>query len=306
MTDSTGPVRRRRRSRRHRVRRRASFAVALLAVTFSFGLILYRLAPASSPAWSVDTPTSWQQGDPSRNLAALANVSLWPAPAPASRRPVYGYSLVPGGVRSPEELEQASQRDPLLAEHYSGFDYRHAKVIQLDEPKLVYLSYRLKGKIYWTKGKHRLCKGEKLITDGKITARTRCANRVSESAQKGISSEEPPAEMFEVPVFPGGGAPQLPYPGGLQAELTNRPFPELLPLGPTANAGLPGGWGFPPLFPPPLPGSCTPAGQKPNPKKKQNPCPGPPPAPVPEPGTMLLVGSGATGVYLRYRRSKSA
>lgn len=307
MTDSVGPVRRRRKSRRCRQRRRFTLLAALIGVILSFGLILYHLAPSSS--WSGSSNPSWERGDPSHNLAVLASQPLWSAPASPSRRLVYGYSLVPGGVRTPQELEQASEHDPLLAEHYAGFDYRHAKVVQLDAPKLVYLSYRMKGKIYWTKGKHPLRKGEKLISDGKITARTRCANRVSESAQKGILSEEPPAELFEVPVFPGAGTPQLPYPGALEAEGVNRPFPEFVPLGPATTAGLPGGWGFPPLFPPPLPGACTPAGEKPNPKKK-NPCPGPPPSPppspVPEPGTLLLVGSGAAGVYLRCRKSKPA
>lgn len=296
-------VRRKRKSRSRRRIRRAMVLASLLLVAFSFWVAFQRLGPPSS--WfATDNASSWEKGDPSRNLAILASRESWSLPAALPRRSVYGYSLIAGGVRSPEELQQATARDPELAEHYAGFDFTSARVIEVDQPKLVYLSYKLRGKLYWTKGKHPLHKGEKLITDGKIIARARCGNRVSESAQKAVSSEEPPAEMFEVPIYSGDGSTELPYPGGLDAGLLNRPdFPQF-ELGPGATAGLPGGWGFPPIFPPPVPGTCTPPGEKSGGKKK-NPCPGPPPAPVPEPGTLLLVSSGIAGVYWRCRRKSS-
>lgn len=302
MSDSVRHVRRRRRSGRSRHTRRALVFATLIAVLLTGWGVLHRFGPPSS--WFAnDNNSAWAQGDPSRNLALLAARQAWPPSASGSRRLVYPYSIIPGGVHSPKELEQFSEHDPAVSEHFSGFDFRNAKVIQVDEPRLVYLSYRMKGKIFWTKKKFRLHKGEKLITDGKITCRTRCANRVSESAQKAISPEEPPAELFEAPVEMGSSSTQILYPGPFESALL-RPGPEVQPLGPPP--GLPGGWGFPPIFPPPVPGTCVPANQKKGGKKKQEVCPSPPPPPVPEPGTLLLVSSGIAGIYLRYRKSKSA
>ena len=301
MSDAVRQVRRRHRSGRSRRIRRGMACVALIAVLLSGWAVLHRFGPASS--WFANHNSSaWEQGNASRNLAMLAARQAWPASASGSRRLVYPFSLIPGGVRSPEELEQISEHDPAVSEHFSGFDFRNAKVIQVDEPRLVYLSYRMKGKIFWTKKKFRLHKGEKLITDGKIAARTRCANRVSESAQNAVSPEEPPAEKFEEPMASGGNATQIAFPGNFQSALLTRP--ELSGFGPEGPPGMPGsgslfgpggGGGLPPIFPPPIPGGgCNPA--------KEN-CSPPPPA-VPEPGTILLMSSGLAGIYLRYRKSK--
>ena len=98
--------------------------------------------------------------------------------ASAREGPIYPYSVVPGGVRTPKELEDAGKRDPLVGGHYSGFNYDKARVVELQKPQLVYVSYRLKSKIYWTKKKITLRKGEKIITDGKIVARTRSQTRL--------------------------------------------------------------------------------------------------------------------------------
>lgn len=303
MSDSVRHVRRRRRSGRNRRIRRGLMFAALVTVLFGAWAVLHRLGPPSS--WfGKERNSVWEQGNPSRNLAMLAASQAWPLTTDGSRRLVYPYSIIPGGVRSPEELEQVSEHDPAVSEHFSGFDYRNAKIIQVDEPRMVYLSYRMKGKIFWTKKKYRLHKGEKLITDGKITCRTRCANRVSESAQKAISPEEPPAELFEQPMQVGGSSAQIPYPGPFESALLRPGPPGVGPLAPPP--GLPGGWGFPPIFPPPVPGVCVPANQKKGGKKKQEECPTPPPPPVPEPGTLLLVSSGLAGIYLRYRNASAS
>lgn len=295
-------VRRRRRSRGRRRIRRAMVAAVLLTVALSGWIAVQQFGPPTS--WfAAESMSTWEQGDPSHNLAMLASRQLWSGPTTQVRRPVYGYSLIAGGVRNVAELQQASERDPVLSEHYSGLDFHHAQLIEVDQPTLVYLSYKMKGKIYWTKGKHPLHKGEKLISDGKIKVRTRCANRVSDSAQKDVAIEEPPAEMFEVPFYPGGSAAELPYPGGLDSGLLARnDMPQFQPFAPPGS--VPGGWGFPPIFPPPVPSACTPPDEK-GPKKK-NPCSGPPPPPVPEPGSMLLVSSGLVGIYWRYRKKNQS
>jgi len=52
-------------------------------------------------------------------------------------RLVYPYSVVPGGVVSGNELKDVAAQDPVVAEHYAGFDYKRARVIEVSQPKLV-------------------------------------------------------------------------------------------------------------------------------------------------------------------------
>lgn len=186
-----------------------------------------------------------------------------------------------------------SEHDPVVGEHYAGFDFRNARMIELPEAKLVYLSYRMGNRIFWTRHKVSLRKGERLITDGMITARTRCANQVSPVAVEAIAPNEPPLEAFEEPILMAGSAIQIPFP---EAALPLGPeAPPLTPPNP-----IPGG-GFPPLVPPAVPVPiCQPTKTKPG--GKLPPCTKPV-SPVPEPGTMLLMASGMLGVLWRYRKS---
>ena len=240
--------------------------------------------------------------DSSQNLAALAVNSFSSTPGPEGRQVVYPYSVVPGGVRSPEDLHQASLHDRVVGRHFSGFDFRRAQVVELQKARLVYLSYRMGNKVFWTKKQVHLRKGEKLITDGIISARTRCANQVSATPQKAISAQEPPAEAFEDPYAAGGTARQIPFPGNFESALFNRELAEFDPQGPPGSPLFaPGsGVGLPGIFPPPLPsGGCDTTKQQCSPGP---PPPPPPPTPVPEPGSILLISSGLAGIYLRYRK----
>jgi len=299
-------VRRKRRSSRSRYRqriRRVLTALVLLAVLASAALWL----SSSLTAWlaysSVNQAQSaWQQEDLSHNLALLAAISTAP-PLLSGPRIVYPYSVIPGGVRSPEDLRELTEHDRIVSDHFAGFDFANARIIELAEPKLVYLSYRMKGYVFWTSQKVGLRKGEKLITDGKITARTRCGNRVSESAQEAISPEQPPVEKFEEPMLMGGSATQVPPP----VMAFNPGIPGLAAANPPTFSPIPGG-GFPPLYPPPLPGCPTPSPSTPEKAAKPNPCqthkpPHKPPPTVPEPGTLVLVSSGAAAIYLRRRKT---
>ena len=315
------PARRVRGRRSHRRRQvgRAVIALVLLALA-SFTAWWIGSRRSFSPAYSTIARLhpDWAQGNASQNLALLAGHPASPAPASGAGRLVYSYSVVPGGVRTPQDLHEVSEHDRVVARHFAGFDYRKAKVVELDQAKLVYLSYRIRDKVFWTKKQIRLRKGEKLITDGKITARTRCANRVSVLPQNAVSPEEPLAEKFEEPIAGGGSATQIAFPGNFESALRTRPDPfGLVASGPSSGSlfGPSGPGGFPGFFPPPLPsGSCETAAEERHEKqvglvddeKKEKHCaPGPPPAPVPEPGTILLVSSGVAGIYLRYRRAAS-
>lgn len=218
---------------------------------------------------------------------------------PRNRRLVYPYSVIPGGVRSGSELKQVAQQDLVVAAHYSGFNYERARLIQVNHPSLVYLSYRKGGKIHWTSKQATLHPGEMLLTDGKITARTRCGNQVSVLPQANTLREEPTmAEMERPDAFASG---------------TERLFPEsstflhldpLIPIGPP-YAGFPQAGAFVPL---PFGAGGAPGRssgkQNPPPPGPPPPPPLPPPSPVPEPGTMVFMLSGAAAVYARYRLRK--
>jgi hypothetical protein len=301
-------VRRTRSSHRRRVRR-----TILLFATLGFISVGAWWAFSVRSTWSSRTSPDqvdlkWAQGNLSHNLALLATEAV-SAPLSLPRRVVYPYSVIPGGIQTPEDLRQVSEHDRIVGSHYDGFDFHNARIVELDQPRLVYLSYRMGGKVFWTEKRINLHKGEKLITDGRMTARTRCANRISETAQPAVSPAEPPAAKFEEPFL--GTAGQIPFPGDVHA--LGRDFSGLGAAGPpglqSSNyAPFPGG-GLPPVFPPPIPTkACVPAGIKEEAAAgsgRNNPCPShkPPPPAVPEPTTMLLVSSGIAGIYWRRRKA---
>ena len=308
MTDPTRSVRVRR-SRSHQ-RQRVRWTILLFAV---LGLVYlgawWTFSVRSSRVNPDQADLKWTQGDLSQNLALLATASV-SAPLSLPRRVVYPYSVIPGGVQTPDDLRQVSEHDRVVGGHYTGFDFRHARIVELDQPKLVYLSYRMGDKVFWTGKRVSLHKGEKLITDGKTTARTRCANQISETAQPAVSPAEPPAAKFEEPF--DGTAGQIPFPGDFNAV---GPARELAGLGAAGPPGLQSsnfaplpGRGLPPVFPPPIPSKgCLPADTKEAAAAgsgKNNPCRShKPPPPVPEPTTIVLVSSGLAGIYWRRRKA---
>ncbi len=255
---------------------------------------------------SKDANSTWSRGDTHDNLALLATQPSAALPAKTRKRVVYPYSVVPGGVETPEDLKLAAERDPEIAVHYADFDFSRARLIRLSAPQDLYLSYRMRGKLYWTKKKIHLPAGEKVITDGKTIARTRCANRGKGAAQLGTSPAEPPKEIFEQPL------PQ-------EAEYIPAPFdfdgPFRHPQLSIGHAGQPPLNPFPffPLSvgPPIIPTHCETAGEEKIEQKlgikddesKEVPCtPTRPPPAVPEPSTLVMISSGLAGLYWRYRR----
>jgi PEP-CTERM motif len=286
---------RRRRSRRNRHLRGRFAALVLLTFVFLAGFVLthrhYFGLFSSSSSYA-------PQSSSSSELAAL--VTRLVSSATPKNHLIYPYSLIPGGVQDAVELRQAADRDPVVAQHYADFDYSRATVTEVREPELVYVSYRMKDEVYWTKKRIALHKGEKLITDGKTTARARCGNQVSSQPKAEISPEEPPEVVFEQPLNDGGGtAVQAPE---TFASLANGGG-KLVPGNPPNVGGVysPGvGGGVPPFAAPPLPlSSCD----KNNKKKPCPPTAPGPPSPVPEPATMALMASGLAGIYWKYRKS---
>lgn len=199
-----------------------------------------------------------------------------------SRRPVFPYSVIPGGVRDPQELRAAVSRDPIVAEHYSDFHLAKARTIRLERTTAMYVSYRLHNRVYWTHKRMVIPAGETLISDGENLARVRCGNRLSAIAAKPVSLAEPPTEKLETPesippllaeLLPGEGVGENPPPFAMP------PLP-LIPSGPSGSPGVDGPGVFPPILPPGVP----PLGSNPV---------NPPPVSTPEPGSWQLLLAGA-------------
>ncbi len=300
---------RRRRSRRHRrnrlIRRWLAVAVIALFTGSVSTLALKYLSPSLFRAQSA--PPSFQDAELSRNRLLTLNQILAQAPSPD--RPVYQYSVIPGGVQDAKELKWVAEHDPIVAAHYAGFDYDHARVVRLTLARTVYLSYRIGNHIYWTHRRVTLHKGEKLITDGRMTARSRCANRVEEAPQQAAAPVEPPVEQFDQPVRTGSGTAMQSPPNPFQSALLNRPAtPGPGPVGPLSLYSPIGGGNWVPIAPPPLPiGLCGPGKKKGTvgtgccvgdtgggTKKKGSPCGSP--GVVPEPGTWILFVSGLAAI----------
>jgi PEP-CTERM motif len=243
-----------------------------------------------------------------RDISILAGFE--PASVQArNRRLVYPYSVVPGGVTSIGELREAADHDPVVAEHYHGFDYSRARVVEVKQPRLVYLSFRRGDKVHWTRKQASLHKGEKLVTDGKITARTRCGNQVSVLPQAQTSPDEPTIAELDRPDAVASGMQS--FPSNFDSSLLE--VDPGLPIGPSSPGGL-GSFpvaGRPPGGFIPLPiggGTGVPInnGCVPKPDRPCNPPPPPPPPPppaVPEPGTIVLVASGAAAILARVRKT---
>lgn len=309
-------VRRRVRTRRHRRNRairRALLVSACALLTAGLSLAaLQHLSPSLFRA-SRDAEPTRQAAEASRQLFIATQQE---ALRQIENRKVYPYSIVPGGVKDPHELKWVADHDPVVAAHYAGFNYERAHIVQLTLARTVFLSYRIGNRVYWTRHRVSLKKGETLITDGKITARTRCANRVEDVPQQATSNAEPPAAKFEEPIQPVAGTAVSTPPVPFESTLMSRtPPPGLGPAPPLTMYDPMNGGSVVPVFLPPVPEVC---GIGPNKKpgttggitvvsgkgkkKVVNPCGnGGGLAEAPEPSTWLLLFSGLALIYWKAR-----
>jgi hypothetical protein len=239
------------------------------------------------------------------------------AEAASSGRTFYPYSVVAGGVRSAEELQRATQNDSVVARHYAGFDFRKARSVEVRQPKLVYVSYRRGEQVYWTSKKIALHPGERLITDGKITSRSRCGNQVSESAKQPVAAAlEPSPKSLDQTFKVEAQSASSPFAGQF-ASLQAPVAPRLSSFGGSDGsgspvAGGPGGTagGMPAALFPVLASPCNPKAENcPSAPPKTPPGPPPvvppgPPTQVPEPDSylMIMIVSSAGALATAFRR----
>jgi len=215
-----------------------------------------------------------------------------PAGLPADR-PVYPYSVIPGGAHSSRELMEAAQREPVVAAHYAEFAVGNARVIRLAHDRQAYVSYRLGSRIYWTKKKVTLHRGETLLSDGKHLARTRCGNRISEIPAEPTSPSEPEAKVLNQPLPPP--IPETTTDSSLPGPIWSAGSMPLPPV-----PGAPGGTVPGLLLVPPPP--CCGSSPRPSPSPSTGPLPQPYPPPVvptPEPASFVLFIAGSA-VFLLF------
>ena len=235
--------------KRHRKERRLviaagafSFVATLVGVHFT-GILEPPKAPTPPAAMVSTTP------EPAVRTAVATDPD----------RPNFRYSIVPGGVRSKEEVMQAILRDPVVADHYAGVVPALLRSERLTEPMSAHVSYRIGDKVYFTRKKLTLNAGEKVLTDGTTTMRERCGNILSmDPLAPAIEGAEPAAPEFDLHVDP--------YVPTMGIELADPPMPDSL------------------LVPP---SSGTPACPECAPVVLSN-----PPTVVPEPSTWVLLATG--------------
>jgi hypothetical protein len=228
-----------------------------------------------------------------------AHEFLTPAPKTLLRA-VYPYSVIPGGVRNIAELRNAIANDPIVSAHYGEFQLASLHVVRLDRARLLHVSYRIGDRIYWTKHRMSLAKGETVITDGVRMARTRCGNLAAEvipnTSQPSTLFTEPTAEALDTPVNSAGSdIPTETLP--LESVLTSPADSLALAVESSQSSGGDttgaSGSGIP-ISPP-----ATPPGTPPS-----TPIPV---APVSEPGTLIQLSIGliAIGLLRKFAASVS-
>lgn len=288
MKESSVSVVRHRHRRYSRKNVGARFLVVLLfaataAITWQFAR---QQQPPSSMSYSASALKKIKLNEADPAAAASRAYSSFLNSRPG--RPTYLYSVIPGGVASAEELRQAMEHDPVVAQQFAGFDFQRVHLVRVSEQQSMHVAYRVGDKVYWTRKKVALRSGETLISDGKIVARTRCGNRIAMAPLGPPAVAEPADADLNQPLFsndmvtpeadpkPETYAAVIPMatPVGANA-LQPAKARRLIPFFVLPFFGLPGGGG----------GSHTPL------------------AVTPEPGTVLLFSSGLAGMFWKLCKS---
>jgi PEP-CTERM motif len=249
--------------RRHRRRRRSRAKVwrSILGVGALAAVAVALIAGSGSPRFLA---RQMRLADITLARTTAQNAALQMA---STARKVYPYSVIAGGARTRQELTDAMSRDAVVASHYRSVSTEAVRSEQVKEDRLAYMSYRIGDKIYWTKNKIRLNRGETILTDGVTQIRARCGNCIAMEPMSPTSDSEPEAVQFDAltmadadlaPAGPSGSAGAAPAIGpfllddvamGSDGALNPVPFGARLGAGgPSAGEGAvasPSGTGTP-------------------------------------------------------------
>jgi hypothetical protein len=206
-----------------------------MSLTATVAASLWSLtAPASEPETHVAFPSYSASAEPPEEAEAID----------FSGRPLYRYSVIPGGAYTIAEMHAALDRDPVVAAHYAHLDRTRLRTETVTHDRYVHVSYRKGNEVFWTKNKVLLRRGETILTDGTTEVRGRCGNCISEQAMAPTSAEEPETVEFDrlmdTPLMARGerGESALaPLDAGAPDE-----FPALS-IGPGGHQGAPGAFG---------------------------------------------------------------
>lgn len=172
-------------------------------------------------------------------------------------------------IKSVEDFQRTIQNDEVLSSHYSGFDWKNARLGKQNEEILAFVSHRKGDVIKETSKPIKLPKGDGYITDGTHVARTFCCNDIILAPSAG----PPPDKDI---LSPSAGPPY---------DIYN--FPQ-------SEDPLPDMYIMPQFYP--LYGGI---GQR---KTYHTTNKDPDSEPIPEPGTLILFGIGLAVLATVYRR----
>ena len=125
------------------------------------------------------------------------------ASKPVLKRPIFKYSVVPGGVYSAQDVQMATGNEPLVRAHYAAINTAKLRPVVLSKALRAYVSYRRGRDIYWTAKPVSVPAGEAVLSDGLHCVRARCGNRIAETPQYPVNpdaSAEPKAQELDTVV----------------------------------------------------------------------------------------------------------
>jgi hypothetical protein len=224
----------RKRTGASRTRILVTSSLCLLAVMWAFGYASNH-SSAASRSTAVSHNNISAHATTTGTLIAVSSRAIGPS------TPVYGHSVVKGGIHTLGELLNVIATDPLAAEHYKGFDISKAHFIRLDHNIMAYVSYRVDGKgIYWSSKPELIMAGEEVITDGTNFIRVRCGNMISYAPQSPAETDSPTDTNTIVESFTPFSNPPLGAQNGIPPSGTPNggpPPPGNLPPGCCSNGG---------------------------------------------------------------------
>lgn len=154
------------------------------------------------------------------------------------KRPVFPFSVVPGGTANQAEVKQRVKADKVVRQHYHGIQLDKLRPFRLMEPGKAYVSYRVGTQVFWTGKPVGLKVGEVLLSDGQNVLRGRCGNRVSATPMEPVlRGGEPAQALMDAPSYevPNGALPD-----GLMTQVGGELF-RMNPNAPQALSTMSGG-----------------------------------------------------------------